>query len=263
MVHASSLVYPLSGLLVGLVVGLTGVGGGSLMTPLLLAFGVHATTAVGTDLLYAAATKTVGTAVHNAGETVDWRIVRRLCLGSVPGTLVTMFVLSHVGAQSPHVTATIKFVLGVALLLTAASIFLRAQIAAFVERRFGQPSDRNAAILTTLSGLTLGILVSLSSVGAGAIGVTVLILLYPKVPLVKIVGSDIAHAVPLTLLAGAGHWMLGDINWSLLGSLLIGSIPGILAGSYIAPRMPEYSLRPALGAVLLVVGANLVHIRIF
>ena len=256
--------YVVSGLLVGLAVGVTGVGGGSLMTPLLvLVFGIHASTAVGTDLLYAAATKTVGTAVHNAGETVDWRIVRRLCIGSVPGTLITMYVLSHIGAQSKEVTETIKFVLGVALLLTAVSIFLRAQLAAFVEQRFGHPSDRNAAILTTLSGLTLGILVSLSSVGAGAIGVTVLILLYPKIPLVKIVGSDIAHAVPLTLLAGAGHWVLGDINWALLGSLLIGSIPGILAGSYIAPRMPEYSLRPALGAVLLVVGANLVRFRIF
>jgi len=154
-------------------------------------------------------------------------------------------------------------VLGVALLLTAVSIFLRGWIAAFVERKFGEPSDRNGAILTVISGLVLGILVSLSSVGAGAIGVTVLLLIYPRVPLVKIIGSDIAHAVPLTLLAGAGHWWLGDINWSLLGALLIGSIPGILAGSYIAPRLPEFSLRPALGAVLLVVGANLVHIRIF
>jgi uncharacterized membrane protein YfcA len=263
MIQTSSLVYPLSGLLVGLIVGLTGVGGGSLMTPLLLFFGVHPTTAVGTDLLYAATTKAVGTAVHNAGETVDWRIVRRLCLGSVPGTLITMFLLSHAGAQSPQVTAAIKFVLGVALLLTAVSIFLRARLTVFVARHLGEPSDRTAAISTVISGLTLGILVSLSSVGAGAIGVTVLILLYPKIPLVKIVGSDIAHAVPLTLLAGAGHWMLGDVNWSLLGSLLLGSIPGILAGSYIAPRMPEYRLRPALGAVLLVVGANLVHIRIF
>jgi uncharacterized membrane protein YfcA len=263
MIHTSSLVYPLSGLLVGLIVGLTGVGGGSLMTPLLLAFGVHPTTAVGTDLLYAAVTKTVGTAVHNSGETVDWRIVRRLCIGSIPGTLVTMFVLSRIGSQSKEVTDTIKAVLGIALLLTAVSIFFRGQIAAFVERRFGAPSDRNAAILTSISGLVLGILVSLSSVGAGAIGVTVLVLLYPRVPLVRIVGSDIAHAVPLTLLAGAGHWMLGDVNWSLMGSLLIGSIPGILVGSYIAPRMPEYSLRPALGAVLLVVGANLVHVTLF
>jgi uncharacterized membrane protein YfcA len=263
MIDTTSIVYPLSGVLVGLTVGLTGVGGGSLMTPLLLAFGVHPATAVGTDLLYAATTKTVGTAVHNAGETVDWRIVRRLCLGSVPGALVTMALLHHIGTQTKPVTDAITFVLGVALLLTAVSIFLRAQLAAFVARRFGEPSDRNAAILTTVSGLVLGILVSLSSVGAGAIGVTVLLLLYPRVPLVKIVGSDIAHAVPLTLLAGAGHWLLGDINWSLLGSLLIGSIPGILAGSYIAPRLPEYSLRPALGAVLLMVGFNLVHIRIF
>lgn len=260
MIQTSNLVYPLSGLLVGTIVGLTGVGGGSLMTPLLLAFGIHPTTAVGTDLLYAAATKTVGTAVHDSSDTVDWKIVRRLCLGSVPATALTIYILAHFGAQSKEVTHTIKFVLGIALLLTAVSIFLRGQIARFSARHFGEPSDRTAAVLTTVCGAVLGVLVSLSSVGAGAIGVTVLILLYPRVPTVRIVGSDIAHAVPLTLIAGTGHWALGDVNWSLLGLLLIGSIPGILAGSFIAPRLPEKGLRPALGAVLFAVGANLVHL---
>lgn len=260
MIATTSLVYPLSGLLVGLLVGLTGVGGGSLMTPLLLAFGVHPTTAVGTDLLYAAATKTVGTGVHSAADTVDWKIVRRLSLGSVPATALTLWALSHVGAQSKEITDTIKLVLGVGLLLTALSIFFRRVVADYVTRRFGEPSDRSARILTIISGVVLGVLVSLSSVGAGALGVTVLIMLYPRIPLVRIVGSDIAHAVPLTLVAGAGHWMLGDVNWVLLGSLLMGSIPGILAGSWLAPRLPEYGLRPALATVLLVVGANLVKI---
>jgi len=263
MIDTTSIVYPLSGLLVGLLVGLTGVGGGSLMTPLLLAFGVHPTTAVGTDLLYAAATKAVGTGVHSASKSVDWRIVRRLALGSVPATALTLYGLSIVGAQSKEVTDTIKFVLGVALLLTAVSIFFRRRVADWVARKFGAPSDRAARNLTIVSGLVLGFLVSLSSVGAGAIGVTVLIMLYPGIPLVRIVGSDIAHAVPLTLIAGAGHWMLGDVNFALMGSLLLGSIPGIVLGSWLAPRLPEYGLRPALASVLTVVGANLVHLRLF
>ncbi len=263
MINQASLVYPLSGLVVGCLVGLTGVGGGSLMTPVLLYFGVHATTAVGTDLLYAAVTKTVGTGVHSASDSVDWRIVRRLALGSVPATAITLYALSSIGAQSKEVTETIKFVLGVGLLLTALSIFFRRRLAEWVARRFGEPSDGMARNLTIASGVVLGILVSLSSVGAGAIGVTVLIMLYPKLPLVRIVGSDIAHAVPLTIVAGAGHWMLGDVDWTLMGSLLLGSIPGILFGSWLAPRLPEYGLRPALASVLTLVGANLVHVKIF
>jgi uncharacterized membrane protein YfcA len=263
VIQTSSLVYPLSGLFVGLIVGLTGVGGGSLMTPLLMAFGIHPATAVGSDLLYAAATKTVGTAAHATTKTVDWTIVRRLALGSVPATIIMMWVLAHVGTTSPQMAHAIKFVLGIALLLTAVSIFFRVRLLRFVEQRLGSPSDRNAAILTVISGATLGVLVSLSSVGAGAVGVTVLLMLYPRIPLARIVGSDIAHAVPLTLLAGAGHWWLGDVNWALVASLLTGSIPGILAGSFLAPRLPETGLRPALAAILLIVGANLVNIRIF
>jgi uncharacterized membrane protein YfcA len=168
-----------------------------------------------------------------------------------------------IGAQSHQVTETIKFVLGVALLLTALSIFFRRRLAGWVSRKYGDPDDRTARNLTVISGVVLGVLVSLSSVGAGAVGVTVLIMLYPKIPLARIVGSDIAHAVPLTLVAGAGHWMLGDVNWSLMGALLLGSIPGILIGSWLAPRLPEYGLRPALASVLTLVGANLVHVKLF
>jgi uncharacterized membrane protein YfcA len=258
MINTTSLVYPISGLLVGVLVGLTGVGGGSLMTPLLLAFGVHANTAVGTDLLYAATTKSVGTLVHNASETVDWKIVRRLALGSVPTTALTLLALSALGAQSKGVTHAISFVLGIALLLTAIAIFMRRALVDWISQRYGDPSEKTARTLTIVSGAVLGVLVSLSSVGAGALGVTVLILLYPGVKLVKIVGSDIAHAVPLTLIAGAGHWFLGDVNWHLLGSLLMGSIPGILIGSFLAPRLPETGLRPVLASVLLLVGGKLV-----
>jgi uncharacterized membrane protein YfcA len=259
MLTAASLAYPTLGFLVGLVVGLTGVGGGSLMTPLLvLLFHIHPTRAVGTDLLYAAATKTVGTFVHNASRTVDWRIVRRLAYGSVPATAVTLIALYYFGPESPRVAEAITFSLGVALLLTAMAILFRGVIIDRIARRFGEPSDRDAARLTIVSGVVLGVLVSLSSVGAGALGVTVLIILYPRASLATVVGSDIAHAVPLTLLAGLGHWQLGDVDGHLLGQLLIGSIPGILLGSFLAPRLPEKGLRVVLAVVLVLVGAKLV-----
>ena len=251
--------YPFLGFLVGLVVGLTGVGGGSLMTPLLvLLFHIHPTQAVGTDLLYAAATKSVGTLVHNASSTVNWRIVRRLATGSVPAAVATLLALYVFGPESPAVAKTITFSLGIALLLTAVSILFRSWLIRALAGQAGEMSDRRVAILTVVSGLVLGVLVSISSVGAGALGVTALIVLYPRVKLANIVGSDIAHAVPLTLLAGLGHWQMGDVDMHLLGQLLIGSIPGILLGSYLSPRMPEGGLRPLLAAVLILVGGKLV-----
>ncbi len=259
MVSATYLAYPTLGLLVGIVVGLTGVGGGSLMTPLLvLLFNIHPTQAVGTDLLYAAATKAVGVGVHNASHTVDWRIVRRLAFGSVPATVFTLVALLLFGPESPRVAHAITFSLGIALLLTAISILFRGIIIEGITKRFGTPSPDNARLLTIASGIVLGVLVSLSSVGAGALGVTALILLYPDLPLATIVGSDIAHAVPLTLLAGFGHWQMGDVDTHLLGRLLLGSIPGILIGSFLAPRVPEKGLRTALAIVLVLVGAKLV-----
>jgi uncharacterized membrane protein YfcA len=259
MFSAASMAYPTLGFLVGVVVGLTGVGGGSLMTPLLvLLFHIHPTQAVGTDLLYAAVTKSAGTAVHSASRTVDWRIVRRLATGSVPATAVTLFLLYAFGPESPRVAHTITFSLGIALVLTAVCILFRGFIVERLSQRFGTPSDRNATRMTILSGFVLGVLVSLSSVGAGALGVTVLLLLYPSLPLAAVVGSDIAHAVPLTLLAGLGHWGMGDVNGHLLGQLLIGSIPGIIIGSLLAPRLPEKALRSALAIVLILVGGKLV-----
>lgn len=256
---SNDLAYPFLGFLVGTIVGLTGVGGGSLMTPLLvLIFHIAPTKAVGTDLLYAAITKTVGTAMHSASSTVDWRIVRRLAYGSIPGTALTLLGLYVFGPESKRVADVITFSLGIALLLTAVCILFRGWIIDALTRHLGEPSDRTAAILTTISGLLLGVLVSISSVGAGALGVTVLIMLYPKAKLATVVGSDIAHAVPLTLIAGLGHWQMGDVNTTLLGQLLIGSIPGILIGSYLSPRMPEGGLRPVLASVLFLVGGKLV-----
>jgi uncharacterized membrane protein YfcA len=249
----------MSGLAVGMLVGMTGVGGGSLMTPLLiLFFGVHPATAVGTDLLYAAATKTGGTIFHGFARTVDWRIVGRLAAGSVPATAATLVALSQVDIKGSTASSTITSVLGVALFLTAAALIFNRQILAVYAARIGEVSEKRTTIVTVIVGAILGVLVSITSVGAGALGVTALILLYPRQPLVRIVGSDIAHAVPLTLLAGIGHWFLGSVDWSLLGSLLVGSLPGIFIGSYIAGRVPDALLRYVLAATLLLVGTKLV-----
>jgi uncharacterized protein len=250
--------FAVSGLLVGVLVGLTGVGGGSLMTPLLvLLFGFHPATAVGTDLLYASATKSVGTAVHGANRTVDWGITGRMALGSIPATLATVVLLYGLHLHGDAASKLISTVLGFALLLTAATLLFRKQIFEFAASRAVTPGPRATFILTVALGAALGALITLSSVGAGAIGVTVLIFLYPKMPVARIVGSDIAHAVPLTLIAGAGHWLLGSVNVGLLVALLVGSIPGIIIGSQLTAKLPERYLRPILAATLLLVGAKL------
>ena len=250
--------YAVSGLLVGVLVGLTGVGGGSLMTPLLvLLFGFHPGTAVGTDLLYASATKSVGTAVHGANRTVDWRITGRMAMGSVPATLATVALLYALHMHGDAASKLISTVLGFALLFTAVTLLFRRHLMELASRRSVVLSPRTTAILTVVLGAALGSLITLSSVGAGAIGVTVLIFLYPKMPVARIVGSDIAHAVPLTLIAGAGHWLMGSVDLGLLGSLLVGSIPGIIIASFMTARIPERLLRPILATTLLLVGAKL------
>ncbi len=250
--------YAVSGLLVGVLVGLTGVGGGSLMTPLLvLLFGFHPGTAVGTDLLYASATKSVGTVVHGANKTVDWKITGRMALGSIPATLATVALLYALHFHGDAASKLISTVLGVALLFTAVSLLFRRHLIDLASRSELELSPATTSVLTVLLGAVLGVLITLSSVGAGAIGVTVLIFLYPKMPVARIVGSDIAHAVPLTLIAGAGHWLLGSVNLPLLGSLLVGSIPGIILASYWTARIPERVLRPILAATLILVGAKL------
>jgi hypothetical protein len=251
--------FSLSGFFVGLLVGQTGMGGGSLMTPLLiLLFGIHPATAVGTDLLYASATKTVGTLVHGLNHTVDWRIVGWLALGSVPATAVTLAAISLFDLSGSMASGVISSVLGVMLLLTAMSLVFRRHFLAFAGTRLMAVSPRRTAWLTLVTGVVLGVLVTISSVGAGAIGVTVLLLLYPRLPMAVIVGSDIAHAVPLTLVAGVGHWFLGSVDWTLLTSLLTGSVPGIIIGSYISAHVPDGVLRPILAATLIVVGGRLV-----
>lgn len=250
--------YSLSGFAVGLLVGMTGVGGGSLMTPLLvLMFGVHPATAVGTDLLYASITKSAGAAMHGWNRTVDWRITGFLAAGSVPAALLTILVLAHVG-QNRDTAKLISTALGYALLLTALSFLLRRQILAWAQTLKREPrSAAWTAGMTVLTGAVLGVIVTVSSVGAGALGITALLLLYPGLPVVRVVASDIAHAVPLTLAAGLGHWALGAVDWTMLVSLLAGSIPGILIGSHLAPRMPDAFLRSLLAGVLTIVGGKL------
>ncbi len=251
--------FMLSGFFVGLLVGQTGVGGGSLMTPLLvLLFGVHPATAVGTDLLYASATKTVGTMVHGLNHTVDWRITGRLAAGSIPATLITLLAISFYSLSDASSARFISVILGVILLLTALSLIFRRRFLDLIGPFLNKVTTTQAARLTVLTGVILGTLVTLSSVGAGALGVTALLALYPRKPMAVIVGSDIAHAVPLTLLAGIGHWWLGSVNWPLLTSLLSGSIPGIILGSYFAARVPDAILRPILASILILVGGRLV-----
>jgi hypothetical protein len=261
MMHFGDLIDPLysiSGFLVGVLVGMTGVGGGSLMTPLLiLLFGVHPATAVGTDLLFAATTKVGGSLVHGFRGSIDWTIVRRLATGSVPATAATLILLSYVGLKSSAGRDLITFVLGVALFLTALALIFRKSIVAFYAAYFGELRPRSAALVTVIVGAALGVMVSISSVGAGAIGVTALVLLYPRLEMPKLVGSDIAHAVPLTLIAGLGHWILGSIDWHIYGSLIVGSLPGIILGSYLATCIRETALRMVVAVTLIVIGGKL------
>lgn len=241
-----------------MLVGLTGVGGGSLMTPLLvLLFGFHPSTAVGTDLLYASVTKTVGTAVHHQGKTVDWKIVRGLASGSIPAAIVTLFAMSWFGMTAGKSPALLNLLLGGALLLTSFAVFFRPLILRWAGDHIDAMEDAQVTRRTVILGAILGVLVSMTSVGAGALGTTALLILYPKLPVARVAGSDIAHAVPLTLIAGIGHWLMGSVDFSLMISLLAGSIPGIIIGSLLSTRSSDSVLRPILAITLLVVSVRL------
>ena len=210
------------------------------MTPILIMlFGIHPATAVGTDLLYAAVTKTGGSLVHGFARSIDWRVVGRLAAGSIPATVVTLSALSHFNLSGDAARSLITLVLSVALFVTAFVLVFGSTIVAAYRARAVELDPQRTATNTILVGTLLGVLVSISSVGAGAIGVIALIMLYPQLPMARIVGSDIAHAVPLTLIAGIGHWMMGSVDWHIMGSLLAGSLPGIFVGSYFAIQNPR------------------------
>jgi len=249
--------YSVAGLAVGFLVGLTGVGGGSLMTPLLvLGFGVPPVVAVGTDLLYASITKAGGAWVHARRGNVDWRVAGWLAAGSLPAALLTLALLAGVREDLERFSSIITTILGVALMLTAVSILFRGPLLAL---RRGQKfrHDPASPSATVAVGALIGALVTASSVGAGALGAAALLFLYPGAAAARIVGTDIVHAVPLALVAGLGHASLGTVDYGVLGWLLLGSLPGILLGSHFAGSLPNSFLKNALAAVLALVGAKL------
>jgi uncharacterized membrane protein YfcA len=228
------------------------------MTPLLvLLFGFHPATAVGTDLLYASVTKSVGTVVHHKGQTVDWKIVGGLATGSIPAAIVTLLVMSRIGATATDSPWLLNLLLGAALLLTSFAVFFRPWILRWAGEHIHAMSDERVTRWTILLGAALGVLVSVTSVGAGALGTTALLILYPRLPVSRIAGSDIAHAVPLTLIAGIGHWLMGSVDLELMLMLLAGSIPGIIIGSLLGSRSSDAVLRPILAVTLLVVSVRL------
>ncbi len=232
------------------------------MTPLLvLFFGVSPATAVGTDLLYAAITKSLGGWVHSRNSTVDWKIVGLLSLGSLPAALLTLALLKFLALDEQALKGVVTGVLSVALLLTAVALLLKDWIRKLAQRDEGAVSllhHRHLKAATIITGAVVGVLVSISSIGAGVLGTVALLFLYPRLTTVKVVGTDIAHAVPLTAIAGLGHLALGTVDLVLLGSLLLGSLPGIYIGSHLAAKVPEKVLRPILATMLLIIGMRLV-----
>ena len=258
--------YIFSGFLVGMLVGVTGVGGGSLMTPLLVfLFGFQPAVAVGTDLLFAAITKTSGVWVHHGKHgSVDWKVVGLMAIGSLPLAVVTIFVIRHLISIGTETSGLITYALGIALILTACALLVRSYLLRNSERVIdpagivGGRFDKLQVPATILVGAVLGVLVTLSSVGAGAMGTIAILFLYPRMSTLKVIGTDLAHAIPLTAVAGIGHWSLGHVDFTLLGSLLIGSVPGIWIGSHLSAKIPEKVLRPILASILLLIGVKFV-----
>jgi len=255
--------YSIAGFIVGFIVGLTGVGGGSLMTPILvLFFGIKPAIAVGTDLLFAAVTKSGGVFVHHRRGTIKWEIVGLLCLGSVPATFLAIIVLKKLGEAGIDYDRLITTSLSIALILTSLVLLFKGKLQTLSQNeRFSSIRIIHSRIckpMTVLAGALIGTFVTFSSVGAGALGAAFLFFLYPRIPAISIVGTDIAHAVPITAISGLGHLHLGTVDLILLISLLIGSLPGIYLGSHIGSQLPEKILRPALASMLFLIGIRLV-----
>jgi uncharacterized membrane protein YfcA len=263
--------FVLAGLLVGFCVGVTGVGGGSLMTPILISFlRVEPHIAIGTDLLYAAISKFCGSLVHARKLNIVWPIVLWLSIGSIPASLATTWALDHYMGGAKEYKKMLTMVLGGMLILTGISIVFRSQVEAFFARHradaAGEPlsADEHSAVIIkhkawiVVMGVVLGIFVTLSSVGAGAFGIMALVLLFPNLPMIRIIGSDVAHAVLLTLVAGLGHLKSGNVDLHLLMLLLMGSIPAIVLGTLLSSRLPERIIRPILGVTLLLLGTNFI-----
>lgn len=262
----------LAGMLVGFCVGVTGVGGGSLMTPILMGvFRIEPHIAIGTDLLYAAISKFCGSFVHAKKLNIVWPIVWWLAIGSIPASLLTNYMLSNYLSGATHYKAVLTMVLGFMLVLTGISILFRSKIEAFFSKRSKQQNTAvrdnmtrediaqwvsSKKVLVIIMGIVLGVFVTLSSVGAGAFGVMALVLMFPNLPMIRIIGSDVVHAVLLTLVAGLGHMSAGNVDFTLLGWLLVGSIPAIIIGTLLSSKMPEQLIRRILGVTLLLLGIN-------
>ncbi|WP_407409505.1 sulfite exporter TauE/SafE family protein [Acinetobacter sp.] len=262
----------LAGVLVGFCVGVTGVGGGSLMTPILISlFRIEPHIAIGTDLLYAAISKFCGSLVHAKKMNIVWPIVIWLAVGSIPASFATHWVLENFLSQSTHYKAVLTMVLGFMLTLTGVSIVFRGSIENFFNRyRSQEQLDMSADLsrsnlsaqakekrfLIIFMGIVLGVFVTLSSVGAGAFGIMALVLMFPNLPMIRIIGSDVVHAVLLTLVAGLGYMSAGNVDYALLGWLLCGSIPAIVVGTLVSSRLPEKIIRKILGLTLCVIGIN-------
>ena len=253
--------FVIAGLVVGFVVGMTGVGGGSLMTPILLWFGIPPATAVGTDLLYAAFTKMGGIFVHNKKSNINWTIVGWLSLGSLPAAAVTLWILESFKADISGLNSIIKYSLGWALLFTSIAIIFKKKLLVFSQKHAGDKfhsESKTQNFLTVAIGVMLGTTVTLTSIGAGALGTVTLFFLYPLLPTPKLVGTEIAHAVPLTLVAGFGHASMGNMDYGLLVQLLMGSLPGIYIGSMLSGKVPDLLLRNAIAMMLFFVGYKLI-----
>ncbi|MFZ7792904.1 sulfite exporter TauE/SafE family protein [Acinetobacter lwoffii] len=260
----------LAGVLVGFCVGVTGVGGGSLMTPILISlFRIEPHIAIGTDLLYAAISKFCGSFVHAKKMNIVWPIVIWLAVGSIPASFATHWVLDNYLSQSTHYKAVLTMVLGFMLTITGLSILFRSQIENLfnkyrkqelpdmtqdLEKVKLQAKEKRVAII--IMGIILGIFVTLSSVGAGAFGIMALVVMFPNLPMIRIIGSDVVHAVVLTLVAGLGHMSSGNVDFMLLMWLLVGSIPAIIVGTLLSSRMPEKLIRKILGITLFALGVN-------
>jgi uncharacterized membrane protein YfcA len=257
------LIYIAAGGFVGFIIGLTGVGGGSLMTPILvLGFGITPSIAVGTDLLYAAITKANGVFFHHRNKTIDWKVAGLLGSGSIPSSIITILCLEQIRDQGINYDSIMMAALSFMLILTAIIIMIKNKLLAWAHNgnsrsRFVKIVQRFRPHITVCCGITLGILVTISSVGAGAIGSAILFLLYPSKKPISIVGTDLAHAIPLTAIAGSGHMHFGTVDFHLLTGLLAGGIPAIYIGSYIGKKLPDYLLRPIIALLLLLMGIKL------
>ena len=247
--------FVLLGLVVGVLVGATGVGAGSLVTPALALAGVPPAVAVGTALAYAAVSKTAGALAHCAQRTLDLRVAGLLALGSVPAAGLTVLLLAATGAH--HKSAFITGALAMALILTAVALLGGRVLLGTLSARYDPWIAPLRTPLTVAAGALIGVLVTVSSVGAGALAAMILVALYPTMPAVRVAGTDIAHAVPLTLVAGLGHFWLGTVNLGLAANLLVGSVPGIVAGSLLAGRLSDVLVRRILAFALLLAGARL------